>query len=121
MLATLPGLTSVTVELSTHQRSNPLLGPLHGLSALTVTGACSRLHTMSQLRMVIRRSPKLEYLKFGARSFMHAGMTVPNLRDILSDTGATPVLLKHIGLGWAFLRVDAQTLPHIRTLTSLTW
>jgi hypothetical protein len=99
--------------------SNLRLDLLSGLKRIVISGSCKYFHqhVVKRLGQCIARSPEMSSIDID-RYLWYADSDIPTLHSLLGS--AKVIQLKHLGLHSWYTRFDDVTLPHLRSLTSLT-
>ncbi|KAH9479909.1 hypothetical protein JR316_0008505 [Psilocybe cubensis] len=121
-LVSLPALSELRISLGGGTASSLKLEQLTDLRKITITGSCLhyRRDVVSGLRTLISNSPRLTHLDVG-HNYRSDDSDISTLHDLLGAVPpASPLNLSHLTLrGWC-IRLDDITLPHLRSLVSLS-
>jgi hypothetical protein len=123
-IAHLPLLQDFQLLLSSHLGSPHLqLDRLSGLTKILLHGTCVdyRSDLISKLAEAIARSPHITHLEIHPNGLNWGyASEIPSLHQILSIVPpGTTLRLTHLALHEVFCKIDAFTLPHLRSLVSL--
>ncbi|KAF4610918.1 hypothetical protein D9613_006547 [Agrocybe pediades] len=121
-LTSLPFLEELKISLGGGSASAVKLEQLTGLRKITITGSAIdyRRDVVHGLRTLISNSPSLTHLDVGC-NYRSDDSQISTLHDLLGAVPSeTPLKLSHLTLrGWC-VRLDEETLPHLRSLESLS-
>ncbi|KAF8160012.1 hypothetical protein B0H34DRAFT_705799 [Crassisporium funariophilum] len=121
-LASLPSLEQLRISLGGGSASSLRLEQLTNLRKISITGLCPdyRVDVIPGLRTLISNSPQLTHLDVDSGSY-RADSETSTLHDLLDAVPVnSPLSLTHLSLRSWCVRLDSRTLPHLRTLESLT-
>ena len=120
VITNLPLLETLQLSMTNHSSSSPQLNYLSGLKSIALSVNSAYIYdehvVLSTLADAIGQSPGLTHLE------LHPGSSkmTPSLRDLVAKVPrSTPLHLTHLFLDHVLLRLDAFTIPHLRSLAFL--
>lgn len=121
-MTNLPLLQTLQLSMTYHSFSSLQLNRLSGLKRIAISVASytpDERGVLSTVADAIGQSPGLTHLELHPGSFGISGM-VPSLHELVAKVPrSTPLQLTHLLLERVPFRLDASTIPHLRSLTFL--
>ena len=122
-IASLPLLTEFTIKYSYRSEAYPSLHLLKNLTKLSVHGRSDdfRGKIVTGVAQAIAGSPNIKHLDFDSDAWWGRGRE-HSLHDLFSNVSVDSTLkLQNLGLAGIRVGLDARTIRHLRSLTSLQW
>jgi hypothetical protein len=119
IIASLPLLSEFRNSHATYEMIHTPLNYLKNLKKLSADGGGYEYDAIPEVAAVVASSPGLVHLDFSSERYFDA----PRLQGLFANLSpdSPPLKLQHLGVRYIHLSVDANAIPHFRSLTSLEW